>query len=233
MKADNAAMICLKDVTFQYGEAGFRLHIDSLSIASSANVALVGPSGSGKTTLLHLLAGIFVPTKGHVEVAGHDMGEMSDASRRNFRIVNVGHVFQDFELVDYLNVRDNILLPFYINTQLTLDAATRRVADQLADSMGLGDKMRRPIGKLSQGERQRVAICRALLPRPRLILADEPTGNLDPENTQHVLDILLQRAASAGTTFVMVTHDHSLLPRFDRVVDFTRFLVEGAQSCQA
>ena len=226
-------MISLKDVTFQYGDAAFRLQIDSLSIASSANVALVGPSGSGKTTLLHLLAGIFVPTAGHVEVAGHDLGQMSDASRRNFRIANVGQVFQDFELVDYLNVRDNILVPFYINTRLTLDAATRKMADELADSMGLGDKLRRPIGNLSQGERQRVAICRALLPRPRLILADEPTGNLDPENTQHVLDILLERAASAGTTFVMVTHDHSLLPRFDRVIDFTQFLLEGAPQCQA
>jgi putative ABC transport system ATP-binding protein len=228
LKADIATMISLQDVTFQYGEAGFRLHIDSLSIASSTTVAFVGPSGSGKTTLLHLLAGIFVPAGGRVEVAGQSLGELSDASRRNFRIANVGHVFQDFELVDYLNVRDNILLPFYINTQLTLDAETRQAADGLADSLGLGDKLRRPIGHLSQGERQRVAICRALLPRPRLILADEPTGNLDPQNTQHVLDILLERVASAGTTFVMVTHDHSLLPRFDRVIDFTQFLSEGA-----
>jgi putative ABC transport system ATP-binding protein len=220
-------MISLNDVTFQYGDAGFRLHIDSLSIASSAKVAFVGPSGSGKTTLLHLLAGIFVPTAGRVEVAGHALSELGDASRRDFRIANVGQVFQDFELVDYLNVRDNILLPFYINSQLTLDAKTREEADDLADSLGLGDKLRRPIGNLSQGERQRVAICRALLPRPRLILADEPTGNLDPVNTDHVLDILLERATSAGTTFVMVTHDHSLLPRFDRVIDFTQFLPGG------
>lgn len=226
-------MISLEDVTFQYGEAGFRLHIDSLAIQPAANVALVGPSGSGKTTLLHLLAGIFVPARGRVQVAGHDLGRMSDAARRDFRIANVGHVFQDFELVEYLNVRENILLPFFINGQLHLDAATRVAADELADSLGLGDKLLRPIGKLSQGERQRVAICRALLPRPRLILADEPTGNLDPVNTRHVLDILLQRAAFAEATFVMVTHDHSLLPRFDRVVDLTQFLVEGEQPCQA
>jgi len=228
MTSDNAAMIRLTDVTYRYGEAGFRLYIDSLSITTATNVAFVGPSGSGKTTLLHLLAGILVPADGHIEVAGRRLDALTDASRRNFRIENVGQVFQDFELVDYLNVRDNILIPYYINTQLTLDATIREAADELAESIGLGDKLRRPIGNLSQGERQRVAICRALLPRPRLILADEPTGNLDPQNTQHVVDILLERAASAGTTFVMVTHDHSLLPRFDRVIDFTQFLPEGA-----
>jgi putative ABC transport system ATP-binding protein len=232
-KADNEPMISLEDVTFQYGEAGFRLHIDTLEIESSANVALVGPSGSGKTTLLHLLAGIFVAEQGRVDVAGHHLPRMSDGARRDFRIYNVGQVFQDFELVDYLNVRENILVPFFINSQLTLSTETRRAADELAESMGLRDKLRRPIAKLSQGERQRVAICRALLPRPQIILADEPTGNLDPENTQHVLDILLEHAAASRATFVMVTHDHSLLPRFDRVIDFTQFLVDGGQPCQA
>jgi len=226
-------MINLEDVSFQYGEEGFRLRIDALAIDAAESVALVGPSGSGKTTLLHLLAGIFVPARGRVVVAGHELNRMSDAARRDFRITQVGQVFQDFELVEYLNVRENILLPFLINGQLRLDAATRRAADDLANSLGLGDKLRRPIGKLSQGERQRVAICRALLPGPRLILADEPTGNLDPENPRHVLDILLRRATSAAATFVMVTHDHSLLPRFDRVIDFTQFLVDGGQPCPA
>jgi len=217
-------MISLEDVSFQYGDAGFRLNIDSLAIEPAVNVAMIGPSGSGKTTLLHLLAGIFIPSSGHVMVAGQSLGSMSDAARRNFRITRIGHVFQDFELVDYLNVRDNILLPFFINGQLTLDATVRQTADELARSVGLADKLRRPIGKLSQGERQRVAICRALLPRPRLILADEPTGNLDPVNTRLVLDLLLERSAAAESTLVMVTHDHGLLPQFDRVVDLTRFV---------
>jgi len=228
--AEKAAVISLADVTFQYGEAGFRLRIGELSIDTAANVALVGPSGSGKTTLLHLLAGIFVPASGCVTVCGHRLGEMSDGARRNFRIAHIGQVFQDFELIEYLNVRENILLPFFINGQLKLDAATRQAADALADSLGLADKLRRPIGNLSQGERQRVAICRALLPRPMLILADEPTGNLDPENTRRVLDILLDLARLIGTTFVMVTHDHGLLPRFDQVIDFTQFQVGGGQT---
>jgi putative ABC transport system ATP-binding protein len=132
-------------------------------------------------------------------------------------------VFQEFELLEYLNVLDNILLPFRINPSLELSGAIRERAERLASQLGLADKLARYSTKLSHGERQRVAVCRALVADPVLLLADEPTGNLDPSNTQRVLDILLEAADASGATLVTVTHDHELLERFERTVDFRDF----------
>ncbi len=217
----------IHDVEFAYGDGGFRLRIPELAVASGEKVAFVGPSGSGKTTLLRLLAGVHVPDRGSVETGGARLDRLSDAERRAFRIRRVGFVFQDFELIDYLNVRENILLPCRINPALRPDADARKSAETLAESLGLADKLRRRVDQLSQGERQRVAIARALLPKPEMILADEPTGNLDPANKRRIVEILFDRAASSQATLVVVTHDHSLLDGFDRVVDFERFR-EGA-----
>ena len=216
-------MIAIKDLLFQYGNTDFRLRLGELSIEPGTRTALVGPSGSGKTTLLHLIAGILVPQRGSIRVADVDLPRLSDAARRNFRISRIGLVFQDFELVEYLNVRENILLSFLINGSLKLDAAVRKQARRLADSMGMGDKLNRPVGRLSHGEKQRVAICRALLPGPKVLLADEPTGDLDPANKRRIVQILFDRAARTEATLIVVTHDHSLLEGFDRVVDFRDF----------
>ena len=144
--------------------------------------------------------------------------------RRDFRIRNIGFVFQDFELLDYLNVLDNILHPYRITAALRLDRTVRERAEGLAERLGVGDKLKRRADDLSQGEKQRVAICRALLPGPRLILADEATGNLDPRNKARILELLFDSVAAHGATLLAVTHDHELLPRFDRVVDFGEFL---------
>jgi len=127
-----------------------------------------------------------------------------------------------------LNVHDNILHPYRINAALTLDQNVRARAAALAKSMGLGDKLKRAISKLSHGEKQRTAICRALLPIPRLILADEATGNLDPENKTRILDLLFEAVAEHKATLLAVTHDHELLNKFDRVIDFRDFQVEEA-----
>ena len=216
-------MIAIKDLLFQYGNTDFRLRLGELSIEPGTRTALVGPSGSGKTTLLHLIAGILVPQRGSIRVADVDLPRLSDAARRNFRISRIGLVFQDFQLVEYLNVRENILLSFLINGSLKLDAAVRKQARRLADSMGMGDKLNRPVGRLSHGEKQRVAICRALLPGPKVLLADEPTGDLDPANKRRIVQILFDRAARTKATLIVVTHDHSLLEGFDRVVDFRDF----------
>jgi putative ABC transport system ATP-binding protein len=157
-------------------------------------------------------------------VGDTELTSLADSARRDFRISSIGFVFQDFELVDYLNVRENILLPYLINNSLNLTRQVRQSADQLAESVGLADKLPRTIGHLSQGERQRVAICRALLPGPQVVLADEPTGNLDPANKRRTLDLLCAQATATQATLIVVTHDHGLLDELDRVIDFQQFL---------
>jgi putative ABC transport system ATP-binding protein len=127
-------------------------------------------------------------------------------------------------LLEYLDVLDNVLLPYRINNSLKLDAAVRQRAVDLLESVGIGDMLDRYPDQLSQGERQRVAVCRALLVNPPLLLADEPTGNLDPANKGRVLDILIDYAAENDATLVTVTHDSNLLSRFERVIDFNDFL---------
>ncbi len=216
-------MIHIEKLIFSYPNAAFQLQIPALAIESGASVAITGPSGCGKTTLMSLVAGILVPVRGSIRIDERSINTLTDAQRRNFRISEMGMIFQDFELIEYLNVHENILLPFFINSSQTLDAHIRQRAVELAEFMNIGDKLGRAVGKLSQGEKQRVAICRALLTRPRFILADEPTGNLDPVNKQHIIEILFHQIRNTDATFLMVTHDHSLLDRFDRVVDLYDF----------
>ena len=152
---------------------------------------------------------------------------MSDEQRRRFRVSTIGLVFQEFELLEYLTVLDNILLPYRIHPALTLDAGVRERAAALADRVGIADKLSRHPRRLSQGERQRVAVCRAVLTDPPLLLTDEPTGNLDPVNRERVLDILFDYVQESGTTLVSVTHDREILGRFGRVVDFRDFHAFG------
>ena len=137
-------------------------------------------------------------------------------------------VFQQFELVDYLDVRDNILLPFAINSSLVLNSLVRDKAVELAESMGLKQKLTRRSGQLSQGEQQRVAICRALITNPRVILADEPTGNLDSKNKGLIIDLIFEQARIHEQTLVVVTHDLGILDGFDRIIDFEQFRVDTA-----
>ena len=216
-------MIAVEQLEFRYAEGDFFLRIPRLAIEPGETVAFIGPSGSGKTTLLNLIAGISLPRAGRIVTKDVELTSLDDGTRRNFRIRNIGLVFQEFELLEYLSVFDNILLPYRINPSLRLDAAVRERAGRLAGSVDISDKLGRYATRLSQGEKQRVAVCRALLPEPALILADEPTGNLDPKNKGRVLDILFEYARHSGATLVTVTHDHDLVGRFDRVVDFRTF----------
>lgn len=223
-------MIEIQHIKFRYPKSEFELIVDQLSIDHGEKVAVVGPSGSGKTTLLNLISGISVPDSGNIVIDAQTISAMSDRQRRDFRIANIGMVFQQFELVEYLKTLDNILLPFLINRSLPNRSNNRNRAKELAEQVGLGDKLNRHPGKLSQGEQQRVAICRALITRPQLILADEPTGNLDPKNKKTILDILFQQCASNNQTLIVVTHDMNILDGFDRVIDFEQFRVETAEA---
>lgn len=216
-------MVRIENLTFRYGGTGFRLHVPELALQDKERVAIVGPSGSGKTTLLNLIAGILTPATGKIDVARTDVAGLPDAARRRFRASTIGFVFQDFALLDYLPARQNILYPYRITPALTLDAAARDRAEALAASCGIADKLDRHPTALSQGEQQRVAICRALVTQPKLILSDEATGNLDPDSKARILDLLFEQASEAGAAVLAVTHDHELLPRFERVLDFTQF----------
>ena len=213
----------IHSMKFNYGEGSFCLSIPELEIQSGEHVAFIGSSGLGKTTLLRLLAGIVTPQSGTINAGDIGINRMSDAGRRSFRISQIGFVFQDFRLIDYLNIRENMLLPYRLNTTLNLNANVEKRLIKLAEILLLTDKLLSPIDELSQGEQQRTAIGRALLPKPRLILADEPTGNLDPASKTRIVDLLFEQVRENECTLVMVTHDHSLLERFDRVIDFTKF----------
>ena len=217
-------MIRISDIDFRYPSGEFHLGIQDLLITAGEKVAVIGPSGSGKTTLLNLVAGILTPQRGSVTIDDVAISSQSDKSRRDFRITKIGFIFQDFGLLDYLDVQDNILHPYRISGALQLRNDVRKRAHMLAEQMGIAGKLRRHPSDLSHGERQRVAICRALLSGPKLILADEATGNLDPKNKLHILELLFENVDRHKATLLAVTHDQELLPHFDRIVDFSDFL---------
>ena len=216
-------MIELRDVQFAYGENRFAMQIDRLCVVDGQRVCWIGPSGSGKTTLLHLVAGIFPAESGYVNTCGAELSAMRNAARRDFRIANFGLVFQDFALLDYLSVLDNILLPYRISRVLRMEASVRERARTIATNVGLGDMLARRPAELSQGERQRVAVCRAIVTRPKLLLADEPTANLDPQNAVRVLDALEGYATETQATLVVVSHDREVVARFGEPTDVSNF----------
>ena len=221
-------MIDIQQLVFEYPKSDFRLSVDRLQVAAGERIAVVGPSGSGKTTLLNLISGIVVPQAGRVDVAGRQVSALSDSQRRDFRAASIGFIFQQFELVEYLSVLENILLPFMINRSLRIDSEVLRRGMELAASMGLQDKLSRKIRRLSQGEQQRVAICRALVTEPPLLLADEPTGNLDPRNKGLTIRLLFEFCRRQKATLLVVTHDLGILEGFDRQIDFAQFRAEDS-----
>jgi putative ABC transport system ATP-binding protein len=216
-------MIEIHDLLFRYPNSDFEIRVPSLSVATGERLAIIGPSGCGKTTLLNLLCALARPDQGQVSVDSTALQDLTSAQARKFRASHIGYVFQDFGLLDYLSARDNILYPYRISAGRQVDAAVKERAEALASDLGVQHRMRHRPGSLSQGERQRVAICRAMLTQPALILADEPTGNLDPATKHRIMDVLLSSQKSLGATLITVTHDHDLLSSFDRVVDFNDF----------
>lgn len=221
-------MIRIADLYFRYPQSTFELEVPELQIGKGEKAALIGPSGAGKTTLAYLMAGILRPVRGAILVDGVDLARRSDAALRAFRIARIGFVFQEFELLDYLTVRENMLLPYYVNSTLKLTREAKETGKALASSMGLDGLLGRRPRKLSHGERQRVAICRAMIASPRIIIADEPTGNLDPETAQSILALLLKEVEKRRATLLMVTHNHGLLDWFDRVINVQPFARKGA-----
>lgn len=196
-----------------------------LQLPAGRSVALVGRSGSGKSTLLHLAAGIAVPTGGRVLIDGVDLGRLSESGRTTVRRERVGLVFQFFHLLPHLNVAENVALPGWIGGSPRQQIAGR--VDELLIRVGLADRARDPVGKLSGGEMQRVALCRALLNRPALLLADEPTGSLDDRTGRQVLDLLLEMSGSQDCALLLVTHSRELARNAERMLVLHDGLLEN------
>jgi putative ABC transport system ATP-binding protein len=212
-------MIRVQDLVFGYPRGGFELRTHGLEVAPGESAALVGPSGCGKTTLLHLMAGILTPSSGSVLVDEVEISELGREDRQDFRALRVGLIFQEFELLEYLNVLHNVLLPYRVSPALSIDDEAWQRAEQLVEQVGLAGKKTSFPRQLSQGERQRVAVCRSLVTQPKVLFGDEPTANLDVDNRDHVVDTLFRYAKEQQAPLVVVTHDQELRERFDTVLD--------------
>lgn len=189
----------------------------NLMIKNNETVALKGPSGSGKTTLLNLISGIDSVSSGKITFENYDITSMNESSLSKFRRDHLGIIFQFFNLIDDLSVMENVMLPLSL-TELELDKKVY-LAEKVLKSLELHHKADIRTNLLSGGESQRVAIARALVTRPRLIIADEPTGNLDKNNTDTTIHLLLQSCKENQTSLVMVSHDETLMKRFDNVYE--------------
>lgn len=220
-------MILCENLRFTYPAESFQLAIEAFSVEKGESVALIGPSGCGKTTLMNLLSGILSPDGGQVIVNGVVVNELPMAVRQRFRLGTIGLVPQNFELLDYLTIRENILVPCRVSSQLRLTGEIEARCGDLAERAGIAAHLDKFPRQLSQGERQRAALCRGLVTSPPLLLADEPTGNLDPENQDKIVSLLLGEAARIGASVLMITHDPVLLPRFDRVVEVMKLRQKG------
>jgi ABC-type lipoprotein export system ATPase subunit len=219
-------MIQLEEVSKVYQTSDGPVHAlsdVSLHVEQGEFVAVQGPSGCGKSTLLTVVGGLGTPTSGRVMVGGEDVVAMSPADRARFRAERIGFVFQMFHLLPYLTVLENVLVAALPGRE----AAARERAGGLLEKFQLGHRLRHHPGELSTGECQRVAIARALVNRPQLVLADEPTGNLDPENSVGVLDLLSGFRAEGGT-ILLVTHQESAANYAGRTIRLRDGLIEAA-----
>lgn len=213
-------MIHLRSVEKSYSRGEQRVlacAVDRLDIQAGEQVALIGRSGTGKTTLLHILAGILRADRGEVEIAGARLDQLGEAARDRHRGQHIGMVYQTFNLLQPFTALENVLLGALFGRGAGQDS--KRRAEALLEQVGLGDRMHHRPSQLSVGQVQRVAICRALVNDPELVLMDEPLGNQDRATGGQVLDLLLELAKRSGKTVVMVTHDPESAARMQRTVD--------------
>jgi putative ABC transport system ATP-binding protein len=187
-----------------------------MTIKQGEFVAVMGPSGSGKTTLLNMLGGIDRPTSGRVDIDGTNLTELSDKEIIGFRRDNIGFIFQDYSLLPVLTAKENVEFVMQLQGRSMQECDSR--AESLLKEVGLGDRMNNVPGKLSGGQQQRVAVSRALAPRPKFVLADEPTANLDAQTTQGLLNIMQHMNEKEGVTFIFSTHDPRVIERARRVI---------------
>ena len=220
-------LVVVQDVTKTYkkgSQSQNALNNISFKVQEGESLAVMGPSGSGKSTLLQLLGGLDYPTSGEVTICNQQPVRLSDAKRARFRKTTIGFVFQQFYLQPFLSALDNVALPLRLNNVSAAEA--RRQAGELLEKVGLKAKFSSQPAELSGGEMQRVAIARALANKPKLLLADEPTGNLDRDNASKVMDLFLQ-LAHEGTSVIVVTHDELVASAFKRVIKLENGQIES------
>lgn len=218
--SDHAFVLRASHIAKTYEEGG--LHTDVLTDVSFAlkrgeTLAIVGASGSGKSTLLHILGGLDTLTKGEVEVEGRVLSELSDAERGRVRNRSLGFIYQFHHLLPEFTALENVCMPLLIRGTPIPEAQQR--ASELLQRVGLGQRLEHKPAELSGGERQRCAVARALVTRPACVLGDEPTGNLDEGNADHVYEMMLELNREIGTSFILVTHDSRLAARMDRTLE--------------
>ncbi|MEM8791933.1 MAG: ATP-binding cassette domain-containing protein [Pseudomonadota bacterium] len=220
---EGGAGLVLRDVSFAWpGQGAFRLDVPDLKLAGGTKAVLLGESGSGKSTLLSLVCGILAPERGEISVDGEDLARISGGARDRFRAERLGVIFQQFNLLPFATPLDNILLPLSFAVE-----RRRRLSDPRAEALRLTSALGLPetlvtsgqAAKLSVGQQQRVAVARALIGGPRLIVADEPTSALDAGSRGAFIDLLLGQADAAGATLLMVTHDAGLAGYFDQALE--------------
>ena len=229
MKDDPQAAISLAGVNLSLGQGAARVHIlkgIDLNIGRGEAIGMVGPSGSGKSTLLMVMAGLERPDSGSVTVAGANLSAMDEDDLARFRGRNVGIVFQSFHLIPTMTAMENVAVPLEL---AGLADAGERAARELS-AVGLGERLHHYPAQLSGGEQQRVAIARALAPDPAILVADEPTGNLDESTGKQIIELLFNGHKERGTTLVLVTHDTALAARCARVVRLRSGRIDGGES---
>jgi lipoprotein-releasing system ATP-binding protein len=216
---NDARVLECRGVVRRFREGSATLEVLSgvdLSIGQAERVAIVGASGSGKTTLLQIMGGLDDPTSGTVSVGGQSMANVAETAKGELRNRYIGFVYQFHHLLPEFSAEENVAMPLLIRHLRKADALEQ--ARALLERVGLGERLTHKPGELSGGERQRAAVARALITRPMLVLADEPTGNLDAGNGEHVLELMLELNRELSTSLVIVTHDHSIARRMERVM---------------
>jgi len=219
--------ILLAGVNLSLGRGAARVHIlknIDLHIGTGEAIGLIGPSGSGKSTLLMIMAGLERPDTGSVVVAGADLRQLNEDALARFRGRQIGIVFQSFHLIPTMTALENVAVPL----ELAGEAEAYARAERELAAVGLGERLGHYPAQLSGGEQQRVALARALAPNPAILIADEPTGNLDETTGQQIIDLMFAGHAARGTTLVLVTHDPALAARCDRVVRLRSGHIDGA-----
>ncbi len=225
-------IITLKKADLTLGNAAASVHVLKsldLTIAEGQSVGIIGPSGSGKSTLLMVLAGLERLDSGEIEIAGKPLHDLSEDALADFRGKNIGIVFQSFHLIANMTALENVAVPLELaNVANPFDIARRELT-----AVGLGERLNHYPGQLSGGEQQRVAIARALAPSPAVLIADEPTGNLDTETGRQIADLLFAKQAERGMTLLLVTHDHALAARCSRQIRVRSGEIVGDSSDKA